>query len=308
MSRSRQRVPLESGQRLDINRLRRDGHMAKDLDGAKAGTLRVRYPTIGFEQQIEFVSRQRHFGGRQFYFVCPVTGRLASVLWKPNGATRFASRQAWRGQVAYQSQFADRTNRCHLTKAKIQRRLSKDDWSDLLPPRPKRMRHATYAKWETRFDLQDQKLDAMLMRLFLTEWAHLKDISLAKIFQFKIKSGLARLSAAPTGRTHDLHPTASRKPKNPLTRGRRPHMTHCRLSDVAMLILGVSPQLTHAHHLLRSYDAVKASKIQNIEQVAIASHKLTRVFEVASCMPHELGAFAFNARFLCGQHSRRTHV
>ena len=34
------------------------------------------------------------------------------------------------------------------------------------------------------------------------------------------------MSTAQTGRTHDLHPTASRKPKNPLTRGCRPHMTH----------------------------------------------------------------------------------
>ena len=33
------------------------------------------------------------------------------------------------------------------------------------------------------------------------------------------------MSTAQTGRTHDLHPTASRKPKNPLTRGCRPHMT-----------------------------------------------------------------------------------
>src|SRR5262245_48234117 len=33
------------------------------------------------------------------------------------------------------------------------------------------------------------------------------------------------MSAAKTDQTHDLHPTASKKPKNPLTRGRRPHMT-----------------------------------------------------------------------------------
>src|SRR6516164_4767766 len=33
------------------------------------------------------------------------------------------------------------------------------------------------------------------------------------------------MSTAQTGRTHDLHPTASRKPKNPLTCGCRPHMT-----------------------------------------------------------------------------------
>jgi hypothetical protein len=165
---------LESGQKIDINVLRRDGHMVKDMNGAKAGTLSVRYPN--FMQEIQFVSRQRHFGGRQYYFLCPVTGRLASVLWRPNGASRFASRQAWRGQVAYRSQFLEKTARCHLAKEKIQQRLSPSEWWDLLPPKPKRMRHSTYAKWEARFDRQDQKLDAMLMRLFATKWAHLKDI------------------------------------------------------------------------------------------------------------------------------------
>src|SRR5258708_28652 len=33
----------------------------------------------------------------------PSRTRLASVLWKPSGATRFCSRQTWGRQVAYQS-------------------------------------------------------------------------------------------------------------------------------------------------------------------------------------------------------------
>jgi hypothetical protein len=174
VSRPRQRLCLQDGQKLDINALRRDGYMVKDLNGAVAGSLSVKFPQISFAQEINFASRKRHFGGRQFYFECPVTGRLASVLWRPNGASRFASRQAWRGQVAYRSQFADATSRCHLMKMKIQRRLSDNDWADLLPPRPKRMRHATYAKWEARFNLQDQKLDEALLNAFGARWAHLK--------------------------------------------------------------------------------------------------------------------------------------
>ena len=92
MSRSRSRVPLEAGQRISIDELRRDGLMPRDLNGAKAGTLRVAYPDIGFEQEIVFTSRPRHFGGRQFFFQCPATGRRCSVLWKPPGASRFCSR------------------------------------------------------------------------------------------------------------------------------------------------------------------------------------------------------------------------
>jgi hypothetical protein len=174
MSRLRQRACLESGLKLDINRLLRNGTIPRTMDGEKAGSLRVSYPD--FEQEIRFISRRRHFGGRQFYFECPATGRLASVLWKPPGARRFASRQAWGGQVAYQTQFADKTQRAHLAKAKIQERLSSHEWWDDLPPRPKRMRAATYAKWEARFDLQERKLDEALLEAWAGKWSRLKDL------------------------------------------------------------------------------------------------------------------------------------
>jgi hypothetical protein len=46
------------------------------------------------------VSRPRYYGGHQWFFVCPVTGGLATVLWRPPGASKFCSRQAWGRQVA----------------------------------------------------------------------------------------------------------------------------------------------------------------------------------------------------------------
>jgi hypothetical protein len=58
-------VCLEDGLKLDINRLRRAGTIPGELNGEVAGTLSVKYPEIGFEQEIAFVSRSRHFGGRQ---------------------------------------------------------------------------------------------------------------------------------------------------------------------------------------------------------------------------------------------------
>ncbi len=68
----------------------------------------------------------RHFGGRQWYFVCPRTCRSVSVLWKPPGATQFASRQFWGRQVAYASQFETPSDRALRGKAKIKARLIAD--------------------------------------------------------------------------------------------------------------------------------------------------------------------------------------
>jgi hypothetical protein len=183
MSRSRQRVCLQDGQRLDINALLRSGTMPRPANGEKAGSLRVSYPTIGFVQEIRFTSQPRRCGGRQFFFVCPVTGRLCPVLWKPPGAAQFACRQAWGGQVAYQSQFLAKAERCHLAKEKIRARLrdiggwrEPEGWIDMLP-RPKRMRAATYARWEGRFDLQDKKLDEAFLEAFQTRWSRLKGLA-----------------------------------------------------------------------------------------------------------------------------------
>lgn len=166
MPKHRQRVCLNDGQRLDINRLIRDGTIPPAMKNEKAGPLRVRYPE--FEQEIRFASRPRHFGGRQWYFQCPATGRLCSVLWKPPGASRFACRQAWGRQVAYRTQFVVPTDRAHMAKAKIRAKMhAPEGWEDV-PPRPRWMREATYARWEARYDEQERKLDEALLALWRT--------------------------------------------------------------------------------------------------------------------------------------------
>jgi hypothetical protein len=179
MSRPLQRCCLQDGQRLDMNKLLRNGIIPRAMKDEKAGSLTVRFP--GFEQEIRFASRARHFGGRQWYFQCPVTGRLASVLWRPNGASRYASRQAW-GNVAYRSQFLDPTGRAHLARARIRATLCEiggwrepEGWEDL-PPKPKWMRRVTYGRMEARFDLQEQKLDGALMAAWRSRWSHLKGL------------------------------------------------------------------------------------------------------------------------------------
>jgi len=185
MPRSRVRVCLQDGLKLDLNRLVRKqfikpganigvrgitwthsywgevaaGMISADMSGQAEGWLRIQLGSL--DQRIILVSRRRHFGGRQWYFVCPVRNRLASVLWRPAGATRFCSRQTWGRRVAYHSQFIDATNRAHAGKERIKARLianlDPDEWD--FPPKPKWMRWATYNRFEERFDHYEDILD-----------------------------------------------------------------------------------------------------------------------------------------------------
>jgi hypothetical protein len=191
MPRPRQRVCLQDGLKLDLNRLARKGFIKRganiggrgitwthsyrgeiangiisaDMSGSNEGWLRIQLGNL--DQWISLVPQNRHFGGRQWYFRCPVKGRLVSVLWKPNGATQFRSLQAWGRQVAYQSQFNDVTNRAHAGKAKIKSRLiaglDPDEWD--FPPKPKWMRWATYHRYEQRYDRYEETLDSGLEEL-----------------------------------------------------------------------------------------------------------------------------------------------
>jgi hypothetical protein len=125
MPRPCHRVRLESGLKLDINWLARRGFVRagavsgpvgikwtdsyfnreiasaiirSDLRGPYEGYLRIKIGNL--DQEIHMVARKRHFGGHQWFFVCPDTARRAMVLWKPPGARYFCCRQRWGRQVA----------------------------------------------------------------------------------------------------------------------------------------------------------------------------------------------------------------
>src|SRR3954452_9031148 len=191
MGKSRQRVCLQDGLKLDLNRLAQDGFVRRganlgirgiqwthsywgeiasgsisaDMSGRDEGWFRIQLGSL--DQWITLVPQNRHFGGRQWYFMCPIRNRPVSVLWKPSGATRFCSRQTWGRQVAYQSQFNDASNRAHGGIARIKSRLigdlDPDEWD--LPPKPKWMRWATYNKHSKRYDRYEDILDRGTMAL-----------------------------------------------------------------------------------------------------------------------------------------------
>ena len=187
MPRPCQRARLESGLKLDLNRLARrgfiqpgaykgsgiswtnnytgesiaSGFITADMSGPDEGWFLIQIGSL--DQRIHLVSRPRHFGGRQWYFICPHMNRRASVLWMPPGARDFACRQRWGRQVAYNSQFLDRDNRAHRGKARINSRLCSiggldpDNWE--FPPKPKWMRWRTYNRAQEQFDRYESILD-----------------------------------------------------------------------------------------------------------------------------------------------------
>jgi hypothetical protein len=79
----------------------------------------------------------------------------------PPGATRFCSRQPWRKQVAYASQFESPPDRAYRGQAKIKSRrignCDPDDWD--LPPKPRWMRWRTYNRHVQRFERYDDTIE-----------------------------------------------------------------------------------------------------------------------------------------------------
>lgn len=184
MSRRRSRFCLQEGLSLNLNWLAKNdfikygaattekqiwwsrsgsrvaaGCVSADMSGHCTDWLQI---WIGkFNQRIPLVAKPRHFGGQQWYFVCPVTGRLASVVWKPVGSANFCSRHAWAGKAAYLSQFGNWIDRAHLGKARTAQRVGENWDSDkrALPPRPKRMRAKTYERLANKFGAYQAALD-----------------------------------------------------------------------------------------------------------------------------------------------------
>ncbi len=171
MARPRQRVRLEDGLKLDLNLAIRQnlvrpgaardsaifwrcrysgdvvaaGHISADMTGDRRGWLRLQLGTL--DQSIDLEARPRHYGGRQWYFICPYTGRRVSTLWKPPGARQFACRQAWGRQVAYGSQFESPRDRALSAAQDIRFELGGKAFlciDDFMPPKPKWMRWRTY--------------------------------------------------------------------------------------------------------------------------------------------------------------------
>lgn len=173
MPRRLQRIPLELGLDLNINHLLRDGFIEPahstqlkdfhwlDADGKLRANAQIAADmTIGaaygemrivgdwIDQTIQLVAKPRHFGGQQWYFVCPRRSHPVSVLWSLPGQRFFAGRRAWGKNVAYLSQYYAQGERAFYMAAKLCNRVgglgASEGWE--MPPKPKRMRWWTYER------------------------------------------------------------------------------------------------------------------------------------------------------------------
>jgi hypothetical protein len=191
MPRPATRANLGAGLRLDLNRLARrgfiergastrgrgirftssywgevaSGEVSADMSGEWGGSFTIALD-IQRPQSIHLVAKPRHFGGVQWYFVCPKTGRHVSVLYRPPGAVQFASRHAWGPRrVAYASQFLDQDNRAHHAQSKIKTWLCDDPEEWEIPPKPRGMRWRTYHRHVVRLERYGAILDGGIAEL-----------------------------------------------------------------------------------------------------------------------------------------------
>ena len=192
MARWRERVRLEDGLKLDLNKLMRDG-LAKSGERRRGiiswsysatgkaiasglFTSELSWPLRGWmrlelgslDQWFNLVTEPRHFGGRQWYFSCPYTGRRASILWKPPGAREFRSRQAWGRCVAYGSQFETWHDRACSAARAARYRLGGAEYADFggeIPPKPKGMHWRTYEEKIERIEAYENACNSCLLRL-----------------------------------------------------------------------------------------------------------------------------------------------
>jgi hypothetical protein len=121
-------------------------------EAAGLGTLRIvhsafRHLSASVPQAdyiVDMTATPCHFGGQRWWFLCPVDGRRVAKLYLPNGAHRFASREAQR--LGYHSQRIGQVQKGHARLGRLYAKLG-TPYSEIfqpVPDKPPRMRRKTY--------------------------------------------------------------------------------------------------------------------------------------------------------------------
>jgi hypothetical protein len=122
-----------------------------DLTNLDEASIRLSFHLSGIEshQRVRFAVTSPRFGGVRMWFMCPVTGRRARVLYLLNGSRQFASREAH--GLCYRSQGESGLFRSITQAQNIRARLggSLSVYAPF-PPRPCGMHQRTYERLRTK--------------------------------------------------------------------------------------------------------------------------------------------------------------
>jgi hypothetical protein len=101
---------------------------SSSLHSDGTGTLWLRYTAEGERMYytITLVSTAPHYGGRRWWFICPITKIRVAKLYLPPDATQFASRQA-HGLTYRSCQSSFRLQRARRQTQRLARQMAKSD-------------------------------------------------------------------------------------------------------------------------------------------------------------------------------------
>jgi hypothetical protein len=187
MPRPLKRASFDDGIRLDINEMLRagvksgrqynlrltDGQEARvELDMGPGSTGCFRFQGAGIDQTIALTAVRRHFGGRQWYWVCPRTNVRASVLWLPRWGRSFGSPKHWKASGAvYLVKRLSPVQRAHRGISRIENRLVSSEDGTMLHPL-KWMRRRTFDRLCGRLDRYENTLNELCSTRLLAALGH----------------------------------------------------------------------------------------------------------------------------------------
>jgi hypothetical protein len=113
-------------------------------------------------QTVRLVTTTPPYGGRRWWFWCPITGQRVMKLYFPYGARTFASRQAYRLGYAVQreSARAQAYRRARKARKKIG---GSSNLVERLPFKPKWMRWATYWRHVDAYKQAERQISVFLV-------------------------------------------------------------------------------------------------------------------------------------------------
>lgn len=121
---------------------------------------RYKQDELHLDYKIALKASEANYGGKRFWFSCPVTSKRASVLYLPNGYDCFASRHAF--DMSYASQSKAPHDRAIDRKWKYKNMLGGDDYYI----KPKGMHKKTYERLLEKMFKAEEECDGFLIKYF----------------------------------------------------------------------------------------------------------------------------------------------